>query len=69
MRAPDGIEWLTVAEVADRMGIDACRVRQWIARGRVQSVLVAGRRWVRWPDAMAQEKRGRHASRPHAGAH
>ncbi len=64
MRAPDGLEWLPVQAVAERLGVKRDRVDQWVSRRRVRSQLVEGRRWVCWQDAAAQELASRARGRP-----
>jgi hypothetical protein len=64
MRAPDGLEWLPVPTVAERLGTTPSRVRQWVSRRRVRSELVEGRRWVCWQDAAAQELASQTPGRP-----
>lgn len=51
----DGEEWLPSIEVAERLGIDPHRIRDWVARGRVRSHRVGRHRWVNFPDAAARE--------------
>lgn len=64
MRAPDGLEWLPVPTVAERLGVKRDRVDQWVSRQRVRSQLVEGRRWVCWQDATAQELASQTRGRP-----
>lgn len=52
----DGIEWLTTAETADRLGIAPSTVRSWVARGKIRAHKITGQWWVHWPDAMDAER-------------
>lgn len=44
---------LTVAEVAERLGVPKATVRGWIWRKKIKSVLVVGRRLIRVADLEA----------------
>lgn len=61
MRAPDGSEWVSVAEAAARLGVPRNRIDQWVSRKRVRSIRVNGRRYVCFQDVAVQDFRGRKA--------
>lgn len=57
----DGVEWLTVAQVVERLSVQPATVRQWVARGKVAGHLVHRRLWVSWPDVLDAERATRGA--------
>jgi excisionase family DNA binding protein len=54
-RLPNQAGLLTVAQAAERAGVSRWTVAGWIAAGRLPSVLVEGRRWVRPADLAAAQ--------------
>jgi hypothetical protein len=68
---PDGVEWVTAAEVRERMpGLSYRTLQSWRRRKRVRSLRSAGQVWVAWPDVLEREaaahrtdwRRGRRAT-------
>lgn len=55
MIAPDGTEWVPIAEAARRVRVRVSAIRNWGSRGKVRAVRVNGRTWVPMPDVQAAE--------------
>jgi len=55
MRDHDGVEWLPVAQAAERFRIRASLIYRWIGLGRVTTWPGPGVALVRMPDVMAVE--------------
>lgn len=53
--APDGSEWLPIAEAARRTRVRVSAVRNWASRGRVRSQRIKARTWVNVADVAAAE--------------
>lgn len=70
MRDHRGIEWLTYPEAARRARVREDLIRQWVARGKVDSHRVGRRTFVRLTHVLTCElqwrRRARHAE--NAGA-
>lgn len=55
MIAPDGTEWLPIADAAKRVRVRISTIRNWASRGKVESVRVLGRTWVSMDDVTESE--------------
>ncbi len=51
-------EYLTTAEVAERLGVSHVRVRQFVSQGRIPSILKGKTRLIRASDVHLIESRG-----------
>lgn len=59
MIAPDGTEWVPIAEAAKRVRVRVSAIRNWASRGKVQAARISGRTWVYMPDVTNAELRWR----------
>ncbi|MFC6884689.1 MULTISPECIES: helix-turn-helix domain-containing protein [Actinomadura] len=59
---------LTVAQAAERAGVGASTVRQWVRRGHLPVVRLAGRVWVRELDLLIAERDTRRRGGARRGA-
>ncbi len=71
VNGPDGVEWVTAAEVRERMpGLSYRTLQSWRRRKRVRSLRSADQVWVAWSDVLEREaaadrtewRRGRRAT-------
>lgn len=64
MIAPDGTEWLPIADAARRVRVRVSAIRNWASRGKVQTVRVSARTWVCMTDVTDAERAWRRRVAP-----
>lgn len=55
MIAPDGSEWVPIADAAKRVRVRPSAIRNWASRGKVRAARVQGRTWVSMNDVAKAE--------------